>query len=376
MITFSNTYFDNASTSWPKPVEVGKAMDDFLRKEGGTYGRAAYGRVYHTSMIVEQCRSALGEMLGVSESGNIAFTANATVGLNTIISGLDLRGCEVLVSPLEHNAVMRPLLRLSEKDNVIWKFLPAGTDGRIIPEKVPEVISSKTSLIIVNHQSNVNGVLQPVYALRQYIGQIPLVVDVTQSLGSESVKGDEWGIDFIAFTGHKGLLGPTGTGGFFVRHPEKLSPFVFGGTGSRSESFEMPGFSPDKYEAGTHNTVGLTGLLAALNHQPRQKWEKEKFKELIQRLRRIKNVRVLAADDFQHQGGLFSIVHSAYPPSAIARRIYDKFGMEIRSGLHCAPQAHKYLATFPMGSARFAFSPWHTNDDLDKLGDVLVEVLK
>jgi selenocysteine lyase/cysteine desulfurase len=138
----------------------------------------------------------------------------------------------------------------------------------------------------------------------------------------------------------------------------------------------MPGFSPDKYEAGTHNTVGLTGLLAALNHHPRQKWEKEKFKKLIQRLRRIKNVRVLAADDFQHQGGLFSIVHSAYPPSAIARRIYDKFGIEIRSGLHCAPQAHKYLATFPMGSARFAFSPWHTNDDLDKLGDALVEVLK
>ncbi|WP_010415932.1 aminotransferase class V-fold PLP-dependent enzyme [Anaerophaga thermohalophila] len=376
MITFSNTYFDNASTSWPKPVEVGKAMDEFLRKLGGTYGRAAYGRVYQTSMIVEQCRNAIGEMLGVSESGNIVFTANATVGLNAIISGLDLHRCEVLVSPLEHNAVMRPLQRLSEKADVTWKLLPAGTDGRIIPEKVPEVISSKTRLIIVNHQSNVNGVLQPVDELRQYTGQIPLVVDVTQSLGNEPVQGDKWGAGFIAFTGHKGLLGPTGTGGFFVRNPEKLSPFFFGGTGSRSESFEMPQFSPDKYEAGTHNTVGLSGLLAALNHRPKQEWTREKFKELIQRLRRIKDVRILGADDFQHQGGLFSIAHSAYPPSTIARRVYDKFGIEIRSGLHCAPQAHKYLDTFPTGSARFAFSPWHTNDDLEKLGDVLEEVLK
>jgi cysteine desulfurase family protein len=376
MITFSNTYFDNASTSWPKPIEVGKALDDFLREMGGTYGRAAYGRVYQTSMIVEQCRNVIAEMLGVSESGNIAFTANATVGLNAIISGFDLSDCEVLVSPLEHNAVMRPLQRLSEEKNVTWKFLPAGADGRIIPEKIPEIISSKTSLIIVNHQSNVNGVVQPVGELRQYIGQIPFVLDVTQSLGSEPVHGDKWGVDFIAFTGHKGLLGPTGTGGFFVRHPEQLKPFVFGGTGSRSESFEMPEFSPDKYEAGTHNTVGLTGLLAALNHQPRQMWDKENFNKLIQKLRGIKNVRILAADDFQHQGGLFSIVHSTYPPSAIARRIYDKFGIEIRSGLHCAPQAHKYLETFPRGSARFAFSPWHTNDDLDNLGEALVEVLK
>ena len=372
---FSNTYFDNGSTSWPKPTEVGEAMSRFLREIGGTYGRAAYGRVFQTSGIVEECRNAMAQVLGVSESGNIAFTPNATSALNTIISGLELDHCEVLISPLEHNAVMRPLQRLAQTGRIHWKVLPSGKDGRIIPEKIPEVLSPNCRLVIVNHQSNVNGVIQPLQEIRSYIGSTPLAVDVTQSLGGVTVEGDKWGLDYIAFTGHKGLLGPTGTGGFFVRNPEQLSPLILGGTGSRSESFEMPSFMPDKYEAGTPNTVGLAGLLAAVSNKPDQLWSTDCFKKMLQRIAHIKGVRVLAAEDFKNQGAVFSIVHQSIPPSTMARRLYDRFRIEIRSGLHCAPMAHRYLKSFPDGSARFALSPWHMDGDLESLAEVLELVL-
>lgn len=372
---FSNTYFDNASTSWPKPAEVGDAMKHFIHQIGGTYGRAAYGRVFQTSRIIEECRNTMADVLGVAEAGNIAFTTNATYALNTIINGLNLSGGEVLISPLEHNAVMRPLQRLSQTKNIKWKLLPAGKDGRIIPEKIPEVLTPSCRLVIVNHQSNVNGVIQPVEEIRSYIGSIPFAIDVTQSLGGVPVEGDKWGVDFIAFTGHKGLLGPAGTGGFFVRNPEMLDPFIYGGTGSRSESFEMPGFVPDKYEAGTPNTVGLAGLLAALQNKPDTLWTNDFFNEILHRIRRIKGLKLLAADHFEHQGSVFSIAHGSVPPSTIARRLYDRYRIEIRSGLHCAPLAHQSLRTFPSGTARFALSPWHTNDDLESLAQVIEEIL-
>jgi cysteine desulfurase family protein len=375
MPPFSNTYFDNASTSWPKSPEVAHAMSDFLLNTGGTYGRAAYQRVYRTSAMIEECRNELAGVMGVAESGNIAFTQNATQAINTMLSGLDLHDCEVLVSPLEHNAVMRPLEHLKETRNVNWQALPAAEDGTIIPEKIPAMITALTRLVIVNHQSNVNGVIQPVEKVRKFIDDLPLMVDTAQSLGSVPFEGDKWGVDLIAFTGHKGLLGPTGTGGFFVRKPELLSPLVYGGTGRRSESLEMPTFAPDKFEAGTHNTVGLAGLLAALKNRPAYRWETSDLNELIYRLRKITGIRVLTANSLTNRGTIFSLVHENLNPSVIASRLYEQFEIEIRSGLHCAPMAHSFLDTFPAGSARFAPSLFHTRDDLLNLGNTLEMML-
>ncbi|PWD98110.1 aminotransferase class V-fold PLP-dependent enzyme [Marinilabilia rubra] len=372
---FSNTYFDNGSTSWPKPPEVAEAMSDFLLNGGGTYGRAAYGRVYQTSMMVEECRNEIANLLGVRESANVVFTANATQGINSVLSGLELNDCEVLVSPLEHNAVMRPLEFLKQTRNVTWKFLPASEDGCIIPQKIPQVITPKTKLVIINHQSNVNGLVQPVGEVSGFIGDIPLMLDVTQSLGNTDVKGDLWGADFIAFTGHKGLLGPTGTGGFYVRRSDDLPPFWRGGTGSRSESFEMPLFAPDKYEAGTHNTVGISGLSAAIANKPESNWTKNHLNELITGLKKIKGVRILTADEPDQRGSLFSLVYESLKPSTIARRLYENYHIEIRAGLHCAPQAHRYLSTFPAGAVRIALSPYHSNEDLESLGMVFRDVL-
>ncbi|MFO8002327.1 MAG: aminotransferase class V-fold PLP-dependent enzyme [Marinilabilia sp.] len=375
MSSFSSTYFDNASTSWPKPTEVSEAMTRFLQEAGGTYGRAAYKRVYETSMMVETCRNELASLMGISDAGNIAFTANATQGLNTILFGLSLHDCEVLVSPLEHNAVMRPLEQLRTSRNVRWKVLPAMPDGKIRPEKIRGLINEKTALVLINHQSNVNGVIQPIEKIRQHIGSLPLVMDVSQSLGNIPVTPEEWGADFVAFTGHKGLLGPTGTGGFFARQTGLLAPLWVGGTGSRSESLEMPLFSPDKFEAGTHNTVGLSGLLAALQHRPRQLWEGQHLNGLIERLQNISGLSVLTADQPCDRGGLFSLVHQTLKPSDMAQRLYHQYKIEVRSGLHCAPLAHKFFETFPTGTVRFSLSPFHTGEDLEKLGDIIEEIL-
>lgn len=375
MPQFTNTYFDNASTGWPKPPEVAGALSDFIRNTAGTYGRAAYPRVYKTSSMIEECRDELAKVMGVGESGNIAFTQNATHGINTVLFGLDLHDCEVLISPLEHNAVMRPLERLKETRNVHWKVIPAEEDGTIIPEQISGIISDRTRLVIVNHESNVNGVIQPIEKIREYIGNIPLLVDTTQSLGSVSFEGDRWNVDFIAFTGHKGLLGPTGTGGFYVRNPELLSPLILGGTGSRSESIEMPLFAPDKFEAGTHNAVGIAGLLAALKNRPKPEWESSGFNALIEGVQQISGVRVLAAEHSVNRGNVFSLVHENLTPSTIANRLYERFEIEIRSGLHCAPMAHRFLGTFPKGSARLAPSFYHTKEDLQNLGEALKIIL-
>ncbi|MBN1144575.1 MAG: aminotransferase class V-fold PLP-dependent enzyme [Bacteroidales bacterium] len=371
MPRFSNTYFDNASTSWPKSPAVAYAMSDFLLKTGGTYGRAAYQRVYRTSAMIEECRNELADVMGVKESENIAFTQNATHAINTILSGLDLHDCEVLVSPLEHNAVMRTLNHLKETRNVVWKIVAAKEDGTIIPEKIPEMVNERTKLVIINHESNVNGVVQPVEKVRSFIGDLPLMIDSTQSLGNVPFEGDKWGVDFIAFTGHKGLLGPTGTGGFYVRNTELLTPLVYGGTGSRSESFEMPLFAPDKFEAGTHNTVGIAGLLAALKNRPECGWKSSDLDVLIEKLQNIPGVRVLTATQPVNRGHVFSLVHERLTPSAIASRLYDRFEIEIRAGLHCAPMTHQYLGTFPHGSARFAPSLYHTRVDMVSLGNAL-----
>ena len=351
-------------------------MSDFLLNGGGTYGRAAYGRVYETSMMVEECRIELARLLGVEASSNVVFTANATQGINAILNGLNLHDCEVLISPLEHNAVMRPLEYLKLSRNVQWNFLPVNDDGGLIPEQIPQSLTPNTQLVIVNHQSNVNGLIQPVSEIKKLIGKIPLMLDVTQSLGTVDVKCDLWGVDFVAFTGHKGLLGPTGTGGFFVREPETLSPFWRGGTGSRSESFEMPVFAPDKYEAGTHNTVGISGLLAAIKNRPVIHWDKVVLNRLIEELQNMDGVRVLAAREPENRGSLFSLVHEKIPSSTLARRLYEEFKIEIRAGLHCSSQAHNFLSTFPGGAARFALSPYHSNEDLTNLSFALKTIMR
>ncbi len=370
-----NKYFDNGATSFPKPPEVAEEISKYLNEIGGTYGRSYHSKAIQVSKIVEETRNIFASMINAQNSSNVVFTHNATHGINTVIKGLNLKNCEVAVSVLEHNAVMRPLTAIAEQNSIKIRFFPSFSDGLIDVSKVSEVITEKTALVVVNHMSNVNGLIQPVEKIKEIVGSIPMLVDAAQSGGHIKIDVSK-GFDFVAFTGHKGLLGPTGTGILYIRNPEMLNSFIEGGTGSRSESVEMPQFMPDKFEAGTPNIAGIFGLRAALMNRPVPAHSFKELAQLIENIEEIDGFNVVRANDINNQGALFSILSSVMDPSVLGMKLFEKYGIETRIGLHCAPLAHKHLGTFPQGTVRISFSPYHTNEDIEYLLNSLIEISK
>ena len=368
-----NLYFDNASTSFPKPKEIEAAALSYIRR-GGNYGRAAYNRGVENTKVVEECRDALAQFIykgNEAVSGdNIIFTKSATEASNLVLRSLDLRGKKVLVSPLEHNAVMRPLVDIGADVEV----LKASSDGRVSADELSKYDFSEVALIVINHISNVNGVVQPVeeIALISKINGVKLMVDASQSIGSGVTKEVE--ADFIIFAGHKSLFGATGVGGLYARDTSLLRPLVFGGTGSNSDSFEMPSFAPDRFEAGTPNILGIEVLLAAIKHRPEPLHTKQQFLEMLKDIKKIKGVLVYCANYDSNQSELFSIRCDNIDHSLFVQHLYDDYGIEIRSGLHCSPLAHRSLGSFDAGLVRFSLSPYHTIEDLNYLCSSLKEL--
>ena len=365
-----NSYFDNASTSFPKPKEVAEAISDYLNNVGGTYGRGATSRILDSSAIVESCRDMLADQLGVSDAEKVFFSYGATDAACALLFGLKLEG-KVWVSPLEHNAVMRPLQSLQDKGQIEICVMPTKEDGAIDIEAFDLIDHSEDALWVVNYQSNVNGLIQPIEALSKIKAEIGLMLDLTQAMGSQTFQLEDMGIDYAFFTGHKGLLGPTGTGGYYIEKPELITPFRFGGTGSRSESFEMPEFYPDRLEAGTPNIVGIVGLEAAMSYKPEPLHSKEDFFVLLDKVKALPGIKVFAANDRSFQGEVFSITSVSMDVATLSARLYSDFQIETRSGLHCAPLAHKTLNTFPQGTVRFSTSPYHTKEDFERLYEIL-----
>ena len=229
-------------------------------------------------------------------------------------------------------------------------------------------------MVAVCHMSNVNGVAQSPGEIKKAIGDIPLLIDASQSLGQFPVEVDKWGVDFLAFTGHKSLLGPTGTGGAFMRYPEMVEPLIFGGTGSGSESLSMPSFVPDRFEAGTPNITGIHGLNAALKNRPAYQHTKDDFLDLMKEVKQNANYHVRCAEDLSNQGKLFSVVHNKINGSSLAQIFYESYGIECRAGLHCAPLAHRHLGSYPSGDCRFSLSPYHTPQELSYLAKAIHDV--
>lgn len=373
-----NTYFDNAATSFPKPPEVALRMCRFMNEEGGTYGRAAYPRVQNATAMVEQCRDALASVMGVSVAEHIAFTSNATTAINAVLLGLNLpRGFRIGVSPLEHNAIMRPLYHLGQTTGIEIVVLPHFSDGCI------DVGALKTSgmaldMLAINHVSNVNGVIQPVekLAVLARANSWRILLDASQSLGEIPVDAAHWGLDYVAFTGHKALRGPAGTGGFYAKEPHLISPTIFGGTGSLSQSYEMPDDLPDRFQAGTPNLVGIAGLLAAIENKPAPMHLRSEFLRLLASLRSIDGCTVYSAIEENRQSELFSFAHQRLSPSEIAQRLQDRHGIDTRAGLHCAPLAHRSIGSFPIGTVRIALSPYHTGEDLEYLLKAVLDAVR
>ncbi len=371
-----NLYFDNSATSFPKPKQTAEAISFYLNDLGGPYGRSHYKRAVSVSGEIEKCRDFLAEKIGIAAAENLVFTFNATQAINTVLKGINLSKKRVLISPLEHNAVMRPLKYLSENRGTEVIVLPADTDGRIITEKIKNYITDNTALAIINHCSNVNGTIQPIEEIKNQLNSIPLLVDAAQSAGSIEISAEKWDIDFLAVTGHKALLGPTGTGALYIKNPDSVSSFFHGGTGSQSSSIEMPEFMPDKFEAGTMNIAGIFGLGAALQHYPESKHSSVDYQNLLNNLSSINDVLLYRANDFENQGNTFSIICKHMNSSELGSKLFDQFGIETRIGLHCAPETHKFLGTFPDGTVRISVSPYHKNEDFKYLANSISKICR
>lgn len=369
-------YFDNGATSFPKPPECAAEISRYLNELGGTYGRGFSERAVRVSRTVESLRDRLAELFGAADASKLVFTPNATGAINTVIRGLNLEGRLVYLSPLEHNAVARPLRRLESAGEIEVRTLPGLPDGCVDLEAMGRIDFSNTGLICINHQSNVNGVIQPAAEIKARAPAIPLLLDAAQSAGEVPIEFDAWAIDYLAFTGHKGLLGPTGTGGLLLRDEHLLHPLVDGGTGSLSESVETPAFTPDKYEAGTPNIAGLFGLAASLAHRPSARHARAQFLELMANLAEIPGCRVMGASEAARQGELFSLRADSMDAAEFGRRLYEGYGIETRVGLHCAPRAHRILCTYPEGTVRIAPSPYQGRKDFDYLVDAVAAVLQ
>lgn len=368
-----NGYFDNSATSFPKPKEVAEAISSYLQ-QGGTYGRAAHRKAFEVSKIVEQTRSDVANLFGIKASENLVFCSSATEALSTIVFGFGFKkGDKIAIDSMSHNAAIRPLHRLKELLGIELIVMPHGADGFIETEGLQTRLEG-VKAIFVNHVSNVNGVIQNIGSIKQCAPNAALIVDASQSAGSIPISQSEMGFDFLAFTGHKSLYGPTGVGGFYAKDMSLISPLKYGGTGSNSESFEMPSFAPDRFEAGTPNIVGIYGLHGAMHSQNTSMHSKADFQELIKAIRELGCYELYAANNFNNQAEIFSIRHETLRNDEVAYRLDSNFNIQVRAGLHCAPMAHQTLGTAPTGTVRISISKYHSADDFSHLVEALSQI--
>ncbi len=369
-------YFDNAATSYPKPEEVLAAIIDFTNNIGGSPGRSGHRLSIEAARILYQCRENLAELFNVSDPLKIIFTLNATEAINLVLKGLLHRGDHVITSSMEHNAVMRPLHEL-EKNGVQVQVIPCTFDGIFNPEDIERTIKKNTALIVLNHASNVTGSILPVQCAGKIAkkNNILFLVDAAQTAGSYPLDIEKNHIDLLAFTGHKGLFGPTGTGGLVIGENvdiRKIAPLKTGGTGSRSESEIHPDFLPDLYESGTPNIAGIAGLNAGVRYilergiEEIRQYEVSLTEKLIQGLKEISGVTVYGKNNSEEQAAVVSFNINDQSPSDIGLKLDEEYDIMCRVGLHCSPSAHRTIGTFPAGTVRFSMSIFNTAQEIEK----------
>lgn len=371
-------YFDNGSTSWPKAPGVAEAMSELLTRGAFNINRGNYEGAYEVEGIVLETREKLAKMFHCKDSKRVLFSPGITHSLNYFIKGFLKAGDHVIVSGIEHNAVMRPL-RQMEACGVTYDIAATAEDGSVTAEAIEALVRPETKAVIISHASNVCGTVLPIEAIGQVCKKHDLffVVDSAQSAGTIQIDMEKCGIDFLAFTGHKGLLGPQGIGGFLISEKldEQMVPYIAGGTGSQSDSIDMPMNLPDKYESGTMNLPGIIGLHAALSYieETGIEYIHDKKMELtayfLEKLREFPNIRVVGKQDVQDRVAVVSLDFQGEDNAIIAFELEQNYGIMTRVGLHCAPIAHQSLHTYPQGTVRFAFSASNTKEEIDRCID-------
>ncbi len=367
-------YMDNAATSWPKPEETLTAMADYAQSIGANPGRSGHRMSVDAGRVILDTREEIADLFGVTNPLRIIFTKNATEALNIAITGLLKPGDHVITSGMEHNSVMRPL-RAMERRGVEVSVIPCSSMGELNPDDVDHAIKKATRAIYLTHASNVTGTIIPVTEVGKIAREreVLFCVDAAQTAGVIPINITEMSVDLLAFTGHKSLFGPQGTGGLYIRDglESEINPLTTGGTGSRSESQDHPDFLPDKFESGTPNTIGIAGLGAGIRFikgigiERIRKKEQELTAMLIDGLTAIPGVTLYGCLDPEKQTAVLSFTISRMSPAEIALALDDEFNIMSRPGLQCAPAAHHTIGTFSEGTVRLSPGYFLQKEDIE-----------
>ena len=374
-------YFDNAATSWPKPESVHAALNDYFGDAGGNPGRSGHRMSVAAARIIENAREALAELFHVNDSSRIVFTQNGTHALNLAFYGLVHPGDHVVTTSVEHNSVMRPL-RYLETMGVELTVVACTPAGLLDVNDIRRTLRRDTRLLVTTHASNVVGTLLPVGELAALAREhgIAYLVDASQTAGAIPIDVQEIGLDLLAFTGHKALLGPTGTGGLYIREGVSLTPLIRGGTGSESAKETQPEFLPDLHESGTLNVAGIAGLAAGVRFLSEigikavQTHERELVARFVAGASEISEITLYGPRDPARQCGVVSFNIAGAMPSEVGLILDQAFGVMARTGLHCAPAAHRTMGTFPTGTVRFSFGWFNTAAEVERVLKALREI--
>jgi cysteine desulfurase/selenocysteine lyase len=376
-------YLDNAATSWPKPDAVYEAVDRYLRDSGAPAGRSVYAEAHQANQAVVAARAALAKFVGADDSRRIIFTLNGTESLNLALHGLLREGDHVVTTVVEHNSVLRPLREL-ESHGVQVDRVPCNVRGYVSPDDIRAAFKPNTKLVAVTHASNVTGTVQPVAEIARIAHERDalVLVDAAQTLGYLPIHVGELGIDLLAAPGHKGLLGPLGTGVLYIRPglEERLVTLRQGGTGTQSDDDRQPQTLPHKYEAGSLNVPGIVGLGAGIDFLRLQgnrlrSHHQQLTERLVAGLIEIEGVHVFGPAEPADRVGVVSVTIDRYDPQEVAAMLDGAHRVQVRAGFHCAPLMHRAIGTLDLGGAvRFSVGMFNTAADIDAAVAAVAEV--
>ena len=373
-------YLDNAATTLIKPETVYTAVLNAMRCAANA-GRGGYSEASAAMNLIYDTRCRAAELFGITSPERIVFTQNATHSLNIAIKGVLKYGSHAVITSMEHNSVFRPIFSLARKKFITYSVAQGDKFGFVPAESIINEIKPGTSLIVVTHASNVCGTVNDIYEIRRKTGDIPLLIDASQSAGIVKIDMKRLKNTLLAFPGHKGLYGPQGTGGLYIPEGIEVSPLMEGGTGSVSESPVQPSFLPDRFESGTLNSSGISGLGMGIkyvseNFDDITEKEKRLTKILISGIKKLKGVRLLGYEGTEGRVGVVSVCFEKADCVDVANELGSSYGVAVRGGLHCSPLAHKTLGTAGCGALRFSVGAFNSEEDVEKALHYLKKIIE
>lgn len=375
-------YLDHAATSWPKPPEVFEAMRKAMEEAAANPGRGSHRMAVKASRVLYGTRKTLADLFGVKNPNDIALTSNTTEALNLAIKGYLREGDHVIATMIEHNSVRRPLEYLKRTRGVQVDYIPVDEEGQLDVQLIEGAFRSNTRLVVCSHSSNLLGSIIPLVEIGELVKRkgAVLLVDAAQSAGMLDIHVETMHVGMLAFPGHKGLLGPQGTGGLYISPDIDLEPLLHGGTGSQSEAIEQPTVRPDRYEAGTPNTIGYAGLQAGVKkvlewtpqHIYQHEWELTQY--MIEGLQEVGGLRILGPALGQARTGIVAFVSERYSASELAFRLDREYGIAVRAGYHCTPLAHMASGTEQTGAVRASVGISTSRDEVELMRKAIAEI--